>query len=145
MSVKDKSTPDEVIRGRVRVEWQGIGEGLSGDYDENDPDDVELLRFYTSVNTAQDGAEPEWTDIQDGSYCTLFPEDTTPEQRQAALELIMGRVFDRFHFAEPMEGDSPGFYAGSPDKELEIMSYIEPAWLETGVPESIENLSRDSD
>ena len=98
---------DELILNNVKVEWVEIGEGRSGYYNPDDPDDVELLRFY--VSTLVDG---EWQDVHDGSYCTNFPYSATPEQRKKALEKIMDSVY------EPLTSDSPY------KKILERMSWI---------------------
>ena len=35
----------EYEEGGVRVCWEDIGEGICGDYDPDDPDDIPLLRF----------------------------------------------------------------------------------------------------
>ena len=82
----------------IRVEFEAIGEGLNGDYFEDDPSDVELLRFYVSV-TAQhmtddmDGPDDHgyWTP-QDSSYCTRVPTSATKEQRMDALRRIHAKV-----------------------------------------------------
>ena len=42
----------------VRVQWVELGEGMSGEYSEDDPDDIELLRF--DVLIYEDGS---WLDI----------------------------------------------------------------------------------
>lgn len=146
----DVATAAEVIRGRVRVEWQeGVDEA---DYttEEGTPAE-ECLRFYASVNLQPDGSEPVWWDIQDGSYDTLFPASATPAQRQAALELIMDRIWDRFEFRESVgtgefntvEGENQPDVAflGHPDKELEVLSYIEPSWLDGGMPARFQALA----
>ena len=62
-----------IIRDNVRVEWDYIGEGISGDYNGDNPEDIKLLRFRVS---SRDGAEDIWTDVDDGSYCTCMPLDT---------------------------------------------------------------------
>ena len=39
----------QYIHGNVRVEWDGSGsEGVSGEYDPDDPEDIHLLRFYVA-------------------------------------------------------------------------------------------------
>src|SRR5512137_1675091 len=81
----------ELIKGIVRVEWQDIGEGFSGDYNPDDPDDEELLRFYVSVF---DPELQEWVDVDDASYCTLFRESASDDLKSAALRYIMGVVYD---------------------------------------------------
>ena len=68
----------ELRRGNLRVTWEYIGEGLSGDYNHEDPQDVPLLRFTVSrriPGMADDtGVEPdEWQQLDDASYCTRMP------------------------------------------------------------------------
>lgn len=61
----------------LRLEWEHIGEGVSGDYDPGDPDDVPLLRFTISrVATPLSG---EYEPCEDASYCTMV-RTTTPRQ-----------------------------------------------------------------
>jgi len=60
-----------VERGGRRVTWEDIGEGISGDYNEDDPGDTPLLRF--SCDKYVDG---EWQELQDASYCTALPTNT---------------------------------------------------------------------
>jgi len=108
-------TINELIKDRVKVEWVELGEGWSGDYNPEDPNDEELLRF--DVSWLND--DSEWEDPGDVSYCTRFPATATPEQRQAGLELLMGA------FYEPL-------MAGHRCKKIgEEMSWIDLTWLET--------------
>lgn len=142
MAKNDVSTPEEVVRGRVRISWREDTEGLlDGTYDPEDGEDTEVLRFDTDVNVAPDGEEPEWEAIQDGSYGTLFPAAATPGQRQAALELIMDEAYPLFRFDPKLE--DPAFYQGSPDRVLEMFSYIEPHWLLDGIPAGMKGAYRD--
>ena len=67
----------------------GPGEGLHGDYNPKDPEDIELLRFYVSV--LQDGV---WEEKEDASYCTQFPVSATDEEKLAGLDLLLDRIFD---------------------------------------------------
>lgn len=86
-----------LIRDTVKVEWVELGEGWSGDYDEDDPDDEELLRFDVSIWRPDCDDVPDsgdWHDPGDASYCTRFPVSATPEQRKAGLELIMDAVYE---------------------------------------------------
>jgi len=72
----------ELRRGNLRVTWEYIGEGLSGDYNHADPQDVPLLRFTVAVYdpafadelSGQDG----YQQLDDASYCTRMPI-TSPE------------------------------------------------------------------
>ena len=71
----------------VRVSFVELGEGLSGEYNEADPGDVELLRF--DVATIVDG---EWETVDDGSYCTNVPAAATAEQRQSILAFVHSQL-----------------------------------------------------
>lgn len=52
----------------IRVEWEDIGEGICGDYNPEDPDDIPFLRF--SVSILLDG---QWEAVEDASYCSRVP------------------------------------------------------------------------
>jgi len=106
------NNPDAYEQGDVRVEWDDIGEGVSGDYNDNDPDDIALLRFYFATRNSAG----EWEDLENGSYCTRFPVDSTPQQRAQALELLMDRAYD-------------DILAGNYKRTIEELSWIEPGWL----------------
>ena len=69
----------ELIRGAVKIEWEELGEGWDGEY-AGTPDDKSLLRFY--VARLEGG---QWVDIDDGSWCTRFPANTTDAEQSAAL------------------------------------------------------------
>ena len=62
----------------IKVEMAYIGEGYNGDYDENNPEDKPLLRFYTYINThhGTDDSNSFWEDLEDGSCCTTIPKDS---------------------------------------------------------------------
>lgn len=102
-----------LIQDKVKVEWENIGEGLYGDYNPLDPDDVPLYRFY--VQRLEDG---EWVDVEDASYCTQVPVDTSDE----TLEKLLAILIDHF-YCDVMDGKSV--------KKLgERMSWIKPSWAE---------------
>lgn len=91
----------ELIKDRVRVEWVDLGEGWSGYYDPDDPEDEELLRFDVSYWEPSEngwdeykGEKGNWEDPGDASYCTRFPYKSTDEQQKKGLELIMANVYD---------------------------------------------------
>jgi hypothetical protein len=96
-----------LIKDRVKVEWSELGEGISGDYNPDDADDIELLRF--DVSELING---EWIEVSDASYCTQMPVSATPEQRYDALKWIMSEVYD---------GVMGGF---SVKKICEVLSWI---------------------
>lgn len=84
----------ELIDGVVMVEWSDIGEGLSGDYDEEDPTDIPLLRFYVrqqAVEACEAGAT-WWEDVEDASYCTNMPVGTPANVQRRALRHILQAV-----------------------------------------------------
>lgn len=90
----------------MTVSWEHIGEGMSGDHDPDDPDDVPLLRFFVY----KDG-EP----LEDGSYCTLMPVDTPPEIMKRALVVI-------YRAAQQ----------DNPKRELEELSWMRPDEIRGG-------------
>ncbi len=63
----DPETPMSINDGIVRVDWVNLGEGLSGDYNPQDPEDENLLRFDVYVMNN----EGEWEEVEDASYCTM--------------------------------------------------------------------------
>jgi hypothetical protein len=86
-----------VRRGEVQVELEDLGEGISGDYDPNDPDDYPHLRF--TVSQLVDG---EWEQVDSGSYCTTLNADTTLYHRKYAFcQFVISAVYDKV-----MSGDS---------------------------------------
>ncbi|MCG3207261.1 MAG: hypothetical protein FOGNACKC_00861 [Anaerolineae bacterium] len=79
----------ELSKDTVKVEWVELGEGLSGDFDPNDPDDVELLRF--DVSRLVSG---HWVEVRDASYCTEMPVSAHPFWQWAGLEAILREVWE---------------------------------------------------
>lgn len=94
--------------GLVRVDLDWEGEGLDGDYDGTDPDDVPLLRYGVSrkfTNECKDdrfyfltGEDfhgrkiGEWVYVEDSSYCTQLPIDAPREQLIDAAQFILSYV-----------------------------------------------------
>ena len=106
---------NQLIKDNVMVEWTELGEGIDGDYNPDDPEDVELLRF--DVSRLVNG---EWEAIDDASYCTQIPVSATPEQRAKGLQFIMNEVY---------EWASQGY---SIKKLCERLSWISLESIETG-------------
>ena len=71
----------------IRVEFVYIGEGICGDYNPEDPDDVQLLRFDVSI---RDNGEPdnEWVEVDDASYCTTIKKDTPMDVLKQKIKII---------------------------------------------------------
>lgn len=101
----------ELTRDTVSIAWAELGEGMSGDYNEEDPNDVELLRF--DIYRLVDG---EWEAVDNGSYCTLMPVDTPADIQYKALEFLMDRLHD-------------AVVNDTHKKIAEAMSWIEPGWV----------------
>ena len=115
---------EHIVVGGVEVEWVALGEGWSGDYDPDDPEDEELLRF--DVSRYEPDSAPSWSDgwvaVEDASYCTQFPVSATPTRRIAGLCLLMSE------FYEPVS-------AGYSVKKLgERLSWIGLDWFERHSP-----------
>ena len=91
----------ELIANNVKVTLTNIGEGLFGDYDENDPQDIPLLRFdvykrYDGPYTVADyeaGRGEYWDAIEDASYCTNMRADAPFDEAISALVVIMNEVY----------------------------------------------------
>ena len=82
----------ELIKDDVKVIWENIGEGYNGDYDEDDPEDENLLRYTVYVKD-----NGEWREVDDASYCTLVPADTDKEYLMKLLEILMDEFYDVLH------------------------------------------------
>ena len=91
----DHDTPVSICSDKLRVDWYNAGEGVSGDYDPEDPEDVNLLRFDVYAKTDDPSWEDTdgWTEVDDASYCTQVPADTDPEE----LERLLRVIFDRYN------------------------------------------------
>ena len=99
----------------VRVEWENADEGLCGDYDPDDPDDVNLLRFYVYRKDGQ-----EWVPVDDASYCTEMPAGTDEKILRKALELLL-KEFTNVLRTDPH---------ASVKRLGESLTYIAPDWFE---------------
>ena len=101
----------QLIRDNTRVDLEWIGEGYSGEYDEDDPLDEKLMRFDVFRRESEDA---EWEEVPDSSYCTQLPDSLSDELKQKALERIMDDVYG---------------YTGSIKRRCEELSWISPEWL----------------
>lgn len=88
----DEETPMSATDGFLRVDWSNIGEGYCGDFDEDDPEDENLLRFDVYVRNPSYGENAEdwekWDTVEDASYCTLMPATADKETLEKAIRSI---------------------------------------------------------
>lgn len=75
----------EFQSGPWSLVWEHIGEGHNGDYDLSDPNDAPLLRADLFFNG---------TRCEDGSYCTLAPDNTPREKLSAFSDALFDRLAD---------------------------------------------------
>lgn len=66
--------------GNFKLAFVYLGEGMNGDYDPSDPDDVPLLRIDIYRRGGRDG---DWE--QEESRCTLFPAHVPFDWKYRAL------------------------------------------------------------
>lgn len=73
----------------VKVQWVNLNEGLNGDFNPNDPEDVNLLRFDVYQKTASG-----WEPLDDGSYCCQMVANTPAMVLKYAAQYIYERLTD---------------------------------------------------
>ena len=101
-----------VIRGDRKVEWVDIGEGFFGDYDPSDPDDQALLRFDVLELFECGDCGLDWEPIDDASYCTQMPADSSEEVLRRGATMIMNATYGKTNIK----------------KICEELSWISPGW-----------------
>ena len=91
--------------GEVMVTLSYEGEGLSGDYSPDDPNDEPLLRvtvyrkFHEELNAVKvvdvcdaDAYEDgDWMNVRDGSFCTNLSAKSPRDQLEQAAKLVLNR------------------------------------------------------
>ena len=70
----------------IELEW--IGEGIDGDYNPSNPNDIPLLR----VNVQRRTNDGDWEDLNDGSYCTQFSATSNSENANAIATYLLYKV-----------------------------------------------------
>ena len=73
-----------VSRDNITVTFENLNEGYSGDYNENDPDDKNLLRFTVYKDNKE---------VDDASYCTTIPVTASISDVYKAAEYILNEVY----------------------------------------------------
>lgn len=89
-----------IIKGDKKVVWEYLGEGCSGDYDENDPKDTPLLRF-SCFKKGKEG----WQELSDSSYCTRMPTSSPKKYlKQVAKDIL--KAIEKSSYKRKLEGIS---------------------------------------
>lgn len=100
----------------LMVEWFNADEGICGDYNADNPDDVNLLRFdvFHNINPPE-ADEREWESVEDACYCTQV-EAGEPVENLIKLLWIIFKEYKNV---------LPAYLNGSSVKKLgEGLSYI---------------------
>ena len=108
-----------IIRGVVRIDWTNLDEGYDGDYDPENPDDVNLLRFDVSVANLD---KSSWEEVEDGSYCTQVPAHTHPETLKRILVSFMDYIYDDIVSVQKSKRKCEQLSWTSPDGNIQINS-----------------------
>ena len=74
----------------IRVDFVNIGEGLCGEYNADNPDDINMLRFDVYVKND----EKNWERVEDASYCTNIPADADLDILKERITTIYRRYAD---------------------------------------------------
>jgi len=77
---------------KIRVVLTWLGEGIDGDYNPEDAEDVPLLRFDVYTWSEEDSA---WSCPEDSSYCTQLSAFAGEEICRKAIEHILCEVENR--------------------------------------------------
>lgn len=115
-------------RENVKLVLEDIGEGLSGEYDANDPEDEPSARFSVYARPKEDFDAPDedgWCAMNDASYCTSINTNLPPSTLHALAELLLEQVFQKASRGESIK------HLG------QQLSHVSEEWLLTGVPEQI--------
>jgi len=72
-------------KDNIKVEIENIGEGICGDYDPNDPEDDNYLRF----TVYRKDYKGHFEQVDDASYCTQIPADTPKLLLDRALSYLL--------------------------------------------------------
>jgi len=102
-----------VIRGKVKVVIGWMGEGNEGDYQEDDPDDVPLLRFdaydFAAHKKSSDCGGGDYCykhncrSAQDASYCTQLPATLSKDILKSVCRAIAKNIADESYWKRFLE------------------------------------------
>jgi hypothetical protein len=142
LTLDDPLRIELIMHGIVRVELEDIGEGWEGEYNPDNPDDEELVRFTVSkivpagptVAGADTPPSTEWEQIDDASYCTQIPVRSDPSVLLNAIFEIAQEVYDDVAHGRSIK------------RTCERLSWLSPqaltsrSWVDTSIP-SVPNLN----
>lgn len=92
----DSDTPVSIENDLIRADWYDAGEGICGDYNPDDPDDIHLLRFdiYKKNHEISNDLQDAWEEVEDASYCTRMPYNTNQNILTKSLSVIFKNYYD---------------------------------------------------
>lgn len=79
----------------IKVSLVNLDEGINGDYDPDDPDDVNLLRFDVYCRNPEEGLN-DWEPVDDASYCTNVEANSTKEHLEKVVRALFKRYRDEY-------------------------------------------------
>jgi hypothetical protein len=79
----------------IKVSLVNLDEGINGDYDPDDPDDVNLLRFDVYYRNPEEGLDG-WEPVDDASYCTNVEANSTKEHLEKVVRTLFKRYRDEY-------------------------------------------------
>lgn len=103
----------------LQVVIENLDEGISGDYNPEDPDDINLLRFSVYVLRTH-----HWEAVDDASYCTNLAADTDPKILERAAALLFKEYYNALNSDR----------AVSVKKLGEQLSHISADWFGSDAP-----------
>ena len=114
----------------IKVEWENLNEGVTGDFDPNNPGDRNFLRFTVYVKDPESG---NWSQADDASYCTCTEASVSKEQLMACLHDIFSRYYWVLH----------NNHSVSVKKLGEQLSWIDASTI-TPTPDRMKEICQDS-
>ena len=91
MIIKQNPEEDVIIRAEdddIRVDFITIGEGYNGDYNPDDPNDEELIRFDVYAKNIEGFDSDDWIAVDDASYCTTIPVNSPMEELEKKITIV---------------------------------------------------------
>lgn len=93
----DSDTPLSIRDDILRTDWYNADEGICGDYNPENPQDINFLRFDVYVMRAsevEDDIDDGWRAVEDASYCTNIPAGASQDILEKSLKYIFSEYRD---------------------------------------------------